>query len=358
MSTYEQTLQELTRNRRTWLVTGAAGFIGSHLAEVLLRHGQSVVAVDNFATGSQENLDEAAEASTEDASFRFVEGDLVDPEVCRAVIGGVDIVLHQAALGSVPRSFADPLATHHANLTAFANLLLAARDGGVERLVYASSSSVYGDAPGLPKKEEVIGRPLSPYAVTKRANELYADAMYQALGFPMIGLRYFNVFGPRQNPDGPYAAVIPRWIGSLVSGDPCTIFGDGETSRDFSYIANPVQANLLAATTPLSEPVHRVYNVACGGRTTLNELYRLIRTEVARYLPEAAAQEPEYADFRPGDVRHSEADIHSIVDDLGYFPTHELDEGIRDTVRWYVEAYEPDQLTRASATRAQSGMTR
>jgi UDP-N-acetylglucosamine/UDP-N-acetylgalactosamine 4-epimerase len=339
MSTYETVLQELVRAPRTWLVTGAAGFIGSHLTETLLRYGQNVVALDNFATGSRENLEAAASAATDDGYFRFVEGDLVEPEVCRSVTEGVEIVLHQAALGSVPRSFADPLATHHANLTAFTNLLLAAGDAGVKRFVYASSSAVYGDAPGLPKKEELVGRPLSPYAVTKRANELYADALHEALELPIIGLRYFNVFGPRQDPNGPYAAVIPRWIGSLLSDERCTIFGDGETSRDFSYIANPVQANLLAATAPLSGPVHRVYNVACGGRTTLNELFRLIRDEVGRHVPSVTNREPEYAAFRPGDVRHSEADIGAVAGDLGYAPTHDLEAGIRETVRWYVDAY-------------------
>jgi UDP-N-acetylglucosamine/UDP-N-acetylgalactosamine 4-epimerase len=337
MSQYDEALRALSGEPRTWLVTGAAGFIGSHLTELLLRHGQEVVAVDNFSTGTRANLDEVARAAPNPDSFRFVEGDLVDLEVCGAVTDGVDIVLHQAALGSVPRSFADPLATHHANLTAFANLLLAARDAGVSRLVYASSSAVYGDAPDLPKKEGVEGRPLSPYAVTKRANELYGDALHEALGLPMIGLRYFNVFGPRQNPEGPYAAVIPSWIGSLLAGETCTIFGDGETSRDFSYIANPVQANLLAATAALPGPVHRVYNVACGGRTTLNELFRLIRQELSPFLPGVENQEPEYAAFRPGDVRHSEADIGAIAGDLGYAPTHGLEEGIRETVRWYLE---------------------
>ena len=328
----------LNDRSRTWLVTGAAGFIGSHLVERLLNAGQQVVGVDNFSTGSQRNLDEVTAAVGPDAHrFRFHEGDLCDPAVCRLAVSGVDVVLHQAALGSVPRSVEDPLSSHHANLTAFLNLLLAARDAEVERVVYASSSAVYGDAPELPKRESVIGRPLSPYAVTKRADELYAEVFGSIYGMSLIGLRYFNVFGPRQDPKGPYAAVIPRWIEALLAGERCTVFGDGETSRDFCHVENAVQANLLAGAGPVPSdpPVHRVYNVACGERTTLNELFRRIAEQVGRYRPEAAHREPEHLDFRPGDVRHSEADIGAISDALGYQPTRFLPEGIEETVRWY-----------------------
>jgi UDP-N-acetylglucosamine/UDP-N-acetylgalactosamine 4-epimerase len=335
------TTEDLLKDRsRTWLVTGAAGFIGSHLVERLLNAGQQVVGVDNFSTGSQRNLDEVTRAAGPNARrFRFHEGDLCDPEVCRLVVSGVDVVLHQAALGSVPRSVEDPLSSHHANVTAFLNLLLAARDAGVERLVYASSSAVYGDAPELPKREPVIGRPLSPYAVTKRADELYAEVFGAVYGMSLFGLRYFNVFGPRQDPKGPYAAVIPRWIEALLSGERCTVFGDGETSRDFCHVENAVQANLLAGAGPLlsDPPLHRVYNVACGERTTLNELFQRIAEQVGRYRADAAHRKPEHLDFRPGDVRHSEADIGAISKELGYRPTRFLPEGIESTVQWYAK---------------------
>lgn len=337
MNGLDETLESLRTRPATWLVTGAAGFIGSHLVEHLLRYDQEVVGVDNFATGHRRNLDAVqANVGPEAAGrFRFIEGDLCHPEVCRKVMAGVDLVLHQAALGSVPRSVEDPLASHHANLTAFLNLLVAARDAEVGRVVYASSSAVYGDEPNLPKREEVIGRPLSPYAVTKLADELYAAVAQDLYGMSLVGLRYFNVFGPRQDPAGPYAAVIPRWIESLLADGTCQIFGDGETSRDFCYVDNAVQANLRAAIGELPEGPHRVYNVACGERTTLNGLYRLISREVAALRPDVAAKEPEYLDFRPGDVRHSEADVAAIAGDLGYEPTHLLADGIGRTVGWY-----------------------
>jgi UDP-N-acetylglucosamine/UDP-N-acetylgalactosamine 4-epimerase len=340
MSSYPGVLQRLEESPRSWLVTGAAGFIGSHLVETLLRHGQRVVGVDNFATGSRRNLTEAVESSGAAGDrFRFIEGDLVDPEVCRESVRGVDVILHQAALGSVPRSVADPLSSHHANLTAFLNLLLATREAGIRRMVYASSSAVYGDEPNLPKREERIGLPLSPYAVTKRADELYAHVAQELYGLELVGLRYFNVFGPRQDPAGPYAAVIPRWVESLLTGDRCTMFGDGETSRDFCYVANAVQANLLSAAASLPEGGGaRVYNVACGERTTLNALFRGLRERVARHRPEAGAMEPEHLDFRPGDVRHSEADIAAIRRDLGYEPSHYFLDGLDLTVDWYAAA--------------------
>jgi len=249
----------------------------------------------------------------------------------------VDFVLHQAALGSVPRSMDDPIETNTSNVDGFLNMLVAARDAGVRRFVYAASSSTYGDHPGLPKVEDEIGRPLSPYAVTKYANELYADVFQRAYGLPCIGLRYFNVFGPRQDPEGAYAAVIPRWIGSLLTGGRCHINGDGETSRDFCYVANAIQANLLAAAAGPETEEARVYNVACGRRTTLNELFGMIRDGLARREPGVASAEPEYRDFRPGDVMHSQADISRIEDELGYLHTHEVEEGLRSTLDWFVE---------------------
>ena len=344
MSVPDQILQDFQARPRRWLVTGAAGFIGSHLTQRLLERGQEVVGVDNFSTGHRRNLEEVVGEVGEKGRglFSFVEGDLCDPAVCGEVVRDVDFVLHQAALGSVPRSVADPLASHHANLTAFLNLLVAARDEGVDRLVYASSSAVYGDEPNLPKRESVIGRPLSPYAVTKRADELYAAVAQDLYGLAMVGLRYFNVFGPRQDPAGPYAAVVPRWIETQLEGGRCQIFGDGETSRDFCFVDNAVQANLLAAVRPLPEGPHRVYNVACGDRTTLNELHRMISEAVSARSSGTRgvggeAGEPEYLDFRPGDVRHSEADISAIQADLGYVPTDFIAEGIGRTVQWHAE---------------------
>ena len=324
-----------------WLVTGAAGFIGSHLVETLLRHGQHVVGVDNFSTGFSQNLGDVRVRVGEEAwrRHRFIEGDITDLGVCREACHGVDIVLHQAALGSVPRSIADPLATHAANVTGFVNMLVAARDAGVRRFVYAASSSTYGDEPRLPKVEDRIGRPLSPYAVTKYANELYAEVFASCYGMRVAGLRYFNVFGSRQDPEGAYAAVIPRWIRALLRGEPVTIYGDGETSRDFCYVANAVQVNLLAGLTDRAEVLNQVYNVAVGDRTTLNELFGMLLTLVAAERPEAADAAPTYAEFRPGDVRHSQADISKARRLLGYAPTHGVLEGLRECLPWYVRQF-------------------
>jgi UDP-N-acetylglucosamine 4-epimerase len=319
---------------RTWLVTGAAGFIGSNLVERLLELGQRVVGLDNFATGKEENLQDL-EGDGGAGRFRFVQGDICDREACLAALEGVDVVLHQAALGSVPRSIADPLATHRANVDGFLTLLLAAREVGVGRFVYAASSSTYGDHPGLPKVEDQIGRPLSPYAVTKYVGELYAGVFHRVYGMETIGLRYFNVFGRRQDPEGPYAAVIPRWVGNLLNGRPCRINGDGENSRDFCYIDNVLQANLLAATVADPRALGRVYNVAYGERTTLNELFALIRDAVARHRPEAAGAEPEYGPPAPGDVRHSLADLTRARADLGYAPAEDVRAGLRAAVDCY-----------------------
>ena len=344
MSRYTEISESLRRRPRTWLVTGAAGFIGSNLLDRLLQLGQTVIGLDNFATGHRRNLSDVLDALDGPARlrFRFVEGDIRDPAACGEVCRGVDYVLHQAALGSVPRSLDDPVATNASNVDGFLNMLVAARDAGVKRFVYAASSSTYGDHLGLPKLEDEIGRPLSPYAVTKYANELYAGVFQRAYGLPSVGLRYFNVFGPRQDPEGAYAAVIPKWVGTLLAGEPCAINGDGETSRDFCYVANAVQANLLAAVADGSEG-HQVYNVACGDRTTLNELFRMIRDELARRVPTVAGVVPIYRDFRPGDVRHSLADIGKIRRHLGYEPTHRLADGLAEAIRWYVEGPGPLQ---------------
>ena len=326
-----------------WLVTGSAGFIGSHLVESLLRLGQSVVSLDNFATGHRRNLDEVREAVGERAWRRheFRDADIVDLAACRSACAAVDVVLHQAALGSVPRSLADPLATHAANATGFLNLLVAARDAGVKRFVYAASSSTYGDHPGLPKVEDVIGRPLSPYAVTKYVDELYADVFGRCYGTATIGLRYFNVFGPRQDPEGAYAAVIPRWVRTLLAGEPVTIYGDGETTRDFCYVANVVQANLLAATTAEPGAVHQVYNIAVGGRLSLNDLHDQLRDLLAERLGRLDAPPPRREAFRAGDVRHSQADIGKARRLLGYQPSHDVRAGLREALPWYVERFAP-----------------
>jgi UDP-N-acetylglucosamine 4-epimerase len=335
---YEQVEEALRRDPKVWLVTGAAGFIGSNLVEHLLDLGQMVVGLDNFSTGSHENVEDVCSGFDRDRlrGFYFVEGDIRDLDTCRTACRDVDYVLHQAALGSVPRSMDDPLSTNASNVDGFLNMLTAARDARVRRFVYAASSATYGDQQGLPKVEERIGRPLSPYAVTKLVNELYADVFQRAYGLECVGLRYFNVFGPRQDPDGAYAAVIPKWIGGLLAGEPCYVNGDGETSRDFCYVANAVQANILAAANAPDTGAAQVYNVACGGRTSLNELFRLIRDGLARWEPAVASAEPEYREFRPGDVRHSEADISKIERSLGYRHSHGVEDGLAATLKWYV----------------------
>ena len=331
MTAYEKLQRNLKRRPRKWLVTGAAGFIGSHLVETLLGLNQYVVGLDNFSTGYAHNVDTVKQQLTSEQRrrFRFIEGDISDAATCSRACRQMDYVLHQAALGSVPRSFADPLATHLANTTGFIQVLEAAKKSNVSRVVYASSSSVYGDAKGLPKREGIEGTPLSPYAVSKAVDELYARVFHNGYGQELIGLRYFNVFGPRQDPGGAYAAVIPRWIHALLEGQTSEIYGDGKTSRDFCYVANAVQANLLAATARQAE--HGVYNVAVGGRTNLNQLHRQLRKLIGSNR--AAKQKP----FRAGDVRHSLADISAASKDLGYRPTHTIEQGLDLTVRWYQE---------------------
>jgi len=337
MTAYERLQKTLTASQRTWVVTGAAGFIGSNLVETLLKLNQRVVGLDNFSTGKQDNLDEVRALVTHGQwkSFRFVAGDLVDPALCRRVCRGVDYLLHQAALGSVPRSIKDPLTSNASNVTGFLNILTAARDAAVRRFVYASSSSIYGDHPGLPKIEDRIGAPLSPYAVTKYVNELYAAVFGRCYGTETIGLRYFNVFGPRQDPDGPYAAVIPKWIAAMIKNQPVRINGDGKTSRDFCYVANAVQVNLLAATTTKPQAVGQVYNVALHERTTLATLFALLRDRLAPHYLHLRAFKPTYCEFRAGDVRHSLADIEKARRYLGYRPSHRIDQGLDAALEWY-----------------------
>jgi UDP-N-acetylglucosamine/UDP-N-acetylgalactosamine 4-epimerase len=339
MSQYDDICGDLVNRPRRWLVTGAAGFIGSALVERLLDLGQSVVGVDNFITGHRRNLDEVLAINPDEKyQFEFIEGDLRDLAVARRACAEVDIVLHQAALGSVPRSIKDPIASHEHNVNAFLNMLTAAKDANVKRMVYASSSSVYGDHPGLPKIEDRIGKPLSPYAATKRTDEIYAGVFHQCYGMELIGLRYFNVFGRRQDPDGAYAAVIPRWIAQLIASKPCEIFGDGSTSRDFCYIDNVVQANLLAGTATDSTVTGTIYNVGCNGRTDLKELFAMIRDNLERDFPQANGIEPSFAATRIGDVAHSQAAIEKIKAALGYEPTHNVAEGMAETVAWFVRS--------------------
>lgn len=337
---FEITKQELLETPKTWLVTGVAGFIGSNLLETLLKLGQTVVGLDNFATGHQRNLDEVKGLVSPEQwdRFRFIEGDICDLDICRSATAGVDYVLHQAALGSVPRSINDPITSNKANVDGFLNMLVAARDTGVKRFVYAASSSTYGDHPGLPKVEDVIGKPLSPYAVTKYVNELYADVFGRTYGLSTIGLRYFNVFGPRQDPNGAYAAVIPKWFAALIAGEPVYINGDGKTSRDFCYVANAVQANLLAATTLQPEAGNQIFNVAVGERTELVGLFEFIRDLLAECHPEKKDAMPVFRDFRAGDVRHSLADVGKAQRLLGYQPTHRIKDGLRDAMAWYQNA--------------------
>lgn len=338
MTAYEKLQTRLRTDSHTWLVTGVAGFIGSSLLETLLKLNQRVIGLDNFATGYQRNLDEvqALVTSNQWSNFRFIEGDIRELAACREACKGVGYVLHQAALGSVPRSIEDPVATNAVNIAGHLNMLVAARDAGVKSFTYAASSSTYGDHPGLPKVEDAIGKPLSPYAVTKYVNELYADVFARTYGLKTIGLRYFNVFGPRQDPNGAYAAVIPKWTASFLKGEAVYINGDGETSRDFCFVENAVQANLLAATTTNEDALNQVYNVAVGDRTTLNELATTIEMELASIKQIQAAQ-IIYRDFRMGDVRHSLADIKKARELLGYEPSHRIRQGLSVAMKWYVK---------------------
>jgi UDP-N-acetylglucosamine 4-epimerase len=338
MTRYEALNAHLNDNQYIWLVTGAAGFIGSNLVETLLKLNQKVIGLDNFSTGYQHNLDEVKSlvTSTQWENFKFLNGDIRDLTTCVNACLGVDYVLHQAALGSVPRSIEDPITTNECNVTGFLNMLIAARDANVKRFVYAASSSTYGDHPDLPKVENTIGNPLSPYAVTKYVNELYANVFARSYDFKTIGLRYFNIFGKRQDPNGAYAAVIPRWIASLLNKEPVYINGDGETSRDFCFIDNAVQVNLLAATTDNQNAIDQIYNVAVNARTSLNELFALIQEELSSNYPDIKNVEPIYRDFRAGDVRHSQADISKAMKLLGYKPSYRIQEGLHEAMNWYI----------------------
>jgi UDP-N-acetylglucosamine 4-epimerase len=334
---YDEVCEDLINHPRRWLVTGVAGFIGSALLERLLDLGQSVVGVDNFLTGHKHNLEDVLAINPDERlQFTFIEGDLREPSVALQACKDVDIVLHQAALGSVPRSIKDPISSHQHNVDAFLNVLLAARDAGVRRVVYASSSSVYGDHPGLPKHEDRIGKPLSPYAVTKRVDEIYAQVFQDNYGQQIVGLRYFNVFGRRQDPNGMYAAVIPRWIDALAHGKPVVIFGDGSNSRDFCYVDNIVQANILAGTADASV-TGTVYNCGCNGRTDLKQLFALIKENLAKDYPEIASVEPAFDAPRAGDIAHSLAAIDKISAALGYEPTHQIADGMAETVAWFAQ---------------------
>lgn len=338
MTAYTQLQTRLQTERQGWLITGVAGFIGSNLLETLLKLNQHVVGLDNFATGHQRNLDEVQTLVTpaQWANFSFINGDICNLTDCQKAVTGVDFVLHQAALGSVPRSVADPINTNATNVSGFLNMLVAARDAKVKRFVYAASSSTYGDHPALPKIEDTIGKPLSPYAVTKYVNELYADVFGKTYALQSIGLRYFNVFGPRQDPNGAYAAVIPKWISSMINNEPIFINGDGETSRDFCFVNNAVQANLLAATTSDPEAVNQVYNVAVGDRTTLNELYAHVHKNLLPFYPHLQKVKPQYRQFRAGDVRHSLAAISKAATRLGYTPTQDISKGLELVTPWYI----------------------
>lgn len=335
---FEKLRARLQTQQKTWLVTGAAGFIGSNLVEFLLAHNQLVVGLDNFSTGYQKNLDQIAEAVGNQAykNFRFIAGDISQLETCQRACLAVDIVLHQAALGSVPRSIADPISSNLSNVTGFLNMLTAAKDAGIQRFVYASSSSVYGDSEELPKVEARTGNLLSPYAVMKYTNELYAKVFNKTYDIETIGLRYFNVFGKRQDPDGAYAAVIPKWVGSLLKDETVYINGDGATSRDFCYIDNVVQMNVLAGMTDNSAAFGEAFNVAVGGQTTLNELYALINQELSQYVTNFITKPANYVDFRAGDIRHSNANISKAQALLGYVPTQTIDEGMALAIEWYV----------------------
>lgn len=337
MSQYQIVCEQLKQSPKVWLITGVAGFIGSNLLETLLKLNQKVVGLDNFSTGHQHNLDEVKGLVTSEQwlNFNFIQGDIRNLEDCQKACIEVDYVLHQAALGSVPRSIADPITTNAANITGFLNMLVAARDAQVKSFTYAASSSTYGDHPALPKVEENIGNPLSPYAVTKYVNELYADVFARTYDFKCIGLRYFNVFGKRQDPNGAYAAVIPKWTAAMIQNEDVFINGDGETSRDFCFIENTVQANILAATTSNEEAKNQVYNVAVGDRTTLNDLFNAVKNALNE-RGVVYVKEPVYREFRIGDVRHSQASIQKISQFLGYDPTHKIKQGIGLAMSWYI----------------------
>lgn len=339
MNRYEKIKLEIKVSPKKWLITGVAGFIGSNLLETLLSLDQTVVGIDNFSTGYQENLDEVRSIVSVKQwdRYSFHYGDIRNLQDCLKACQGVDYVLHQAAIGSVPRSIEDPIKTNENNIDGFLNMLVAARDQKTKCFVYAASSSTYGDHPGLPKQEEKIGRPLSPYAVTKLVNEIYADVFFRTYGLNTIGLRYFNVFGKRQDPAGAYAAVIPRWISSILRDEVICINGDGETSRDFCYVENVIQANLIAATVTDDEAKNEIYNIAVGEKTTLNELFQNIRSALQDCGVNPGDPQTVHREFRLGDVRHSLADISKASNKLGYKPTHSVNKGLLEALPWYIK---------------------
>jgi UDP-N-acetylglucosamine/UDP-N-acetylgalactosamine 4-epimerase len=343
-------IRNILRGKKlSWLVTGAAGFVGSHLIQALLENNQKVVGLDNFSTGHAHNIEDVKSrlGTTPVENFRFIEGDIREIATCTRACEGIDIVLHQAALGSVPRSIHDPMTCHAVNIDGTMNMLNSARMAQTSRFVFASSSSVYGDSPQLPKKEDEIGNPLSPYAASKRYNEINASVFHQCFGMQTIGLRYFNVFGPRQDPLGPYAAVIPKWLERLFSGRQCEIYGDGTTSRDFCYVNNVVLANILAATTENEPAFGNVFNVANGDQTSLLKLHEMLGSEVSKIANQSEAiSDPGFKDFRPGDVRHSRADISRASSLLEFMPVATMEEGLAETVAFFAE-------TRGSAGRVQ-----
>jgi UDP-N-acetylglucosamine 4-epimerase len=354
---FENIQCKLRKHPRKWLVTGCAGFIGSNLLETLLKLDQEVIGLDNFSTGYQRNLDEVRDLvhAKQWARFKFIKGDIRDIEVCREAVAGADHVLHQAALGSVPRSLEDPVTSNESNVSGFLNMLVAAKDARVKAFVYAASSSTYGDHPGLPKIEDRIGKPLSPYAVTKYVNEVYAEVFARCYDFKGIGLRYFNVFGKRQDPDGAYAAVIPKWISAMIKDSQITVNGDGSTSRDFCYVENAVQANLLAAMAP-EESRNEVYNVAVGDNTTLNQLYGYLK-DILTANGIAYAKEPAHADFRRGDVLHSQADISKAERNLGYAPAYRIYAGLEAAMPWYIQHSRARNATEASVCQQRENST-
>ncbi len=342
---YNQIKIQLKKNQKAWLITGVAGFIGSNLLEELLKLNQKVIGLDNFTTGHRYNLEQVRELVTKEQweNFTFVEGDMIDFSTCHSVTKDVDVVLHQAALGSVPRSIDDPIVSNDANVTGFLNVITAAKDNGVKRFVYASSSSVYGDSKELPKVEERTGNVLSPYAVTKATNELYANIFHLQYGMETIGLRYFNVFGKRQDPNGAYAAVMPKWISQMLKKEDVFINGDGETSRDFTYIDNVVQMNILSAMTTNEEAFGEAYNVGAGGRETLNNLFVSIKNGIEKNVKDLQVADPIYRDFRAGDIRHSNANIDKAKKLIGYNPSHTLEEGLIESIEWYIQDFQGRQ---------------
>ncbi len=337
MTSYKSAQEHLNRNAQTWLVTGAAGFIGSNIVEHLLRLNQHVIGFDNFATGHQRNLDEVHGLVSPEQWTRFtmVRADIRNLEECRRACRDVQFVLHHAAVGSVPHSIEDPLYAHAVNVTGTLNLLVAAREAKVRRFVYASSSAVYGDDATLPKIESTLGNCLSPYAVSKLADELYAQVFGRCYGLETVGLRYFNIFGPRQDPNGAYAAVIPKWISAMIHGEEVVINGDGETTRDFCYVADVVQANILAATSDSPDAIGGTFNVARHSKTTLNELFEILRGRLARFYPHLEKLRPTYRDFRLGDVRHSDASIDAAQRILGYTSQYTVVQGLDTALDWY-----------------------